>query len=121
MTENFLAYSGRIIIQIFGKIIYFPIWWYSVGLGRLLKGVYGSARDQEKSLGLSVWVKNIFVPMYGQYDIAGRLISFFVRLFQIIFRGLAFLIWLIFLLALIIFWLALPLFIILALVFQLRF
>lgn len=41
-----------------------------------------------KSLALRVWIKNLFVPMYGMYDWQSRLISFFMRLAQIVFRGI---------------------------------
>ncbi len=40
-------------------------------------------------LGVGVWIKNIFVPMYGSYDFAGRFISFFVRLAMIGARSVA--------------------------------
>lgn len=59
--------------------------------------------DKQRSLALFVWIKNIFVPMYGQRDIQGFLISFFVRLVQIIFRSLILILWII--IALIAFWL----------------
>jgi hypothetical protein len=115
---NFLTYSGKIIISLFLEIVYFPIWWYSVGFFRFLKKVWNFLKDQENSLGFSVWAKNIFVPMYGQSDWAGRLISFFVRLVQVIFRGLVLLIGIIICLCLLIFWLLLPLLLLFALFFQ---
>ncbi len=119
MTENFLSYGGKIIAQLLGEILYFPLWWYSVGFGRLLKNTWHFWHGQEESLGFWVWLKNIFVPMYGQYDMAGRVISFFVRLVQIIGRGFVLLIWLILLLVLIAIWLIIPPLLLLALVFQL--
>jgi len=118
LQHNFLTYSGKIIVSLILEIVYFPLWWYSIGFFRLLKNIGNFWRDQEKSLGFSVWLKNIFVPMYGQYDWAGRLISFFVRLVQIVIRGLALLFWLIIGLALLIFWLALPVLLLIALFFQ---
>jgi len=118
LQHNFLTYSGKIIISIILEIVYFPIWWYSVGLYRLLKNTANIFRNQEKSLGFLVWAKNILVPMYGQTDWAGRLISFLVRLVQVIGRGFVLTIWLIICLAIIIFWLALPPFLLLALIFQ---
>jgi len=118
LQHNFLTYSGKIIISLLLEIVYFPIWWYSVGFGRLVRDVWNFWRDQEKVLGFSVWAKNIFVPMYGQSDWAGRLISFLVRLVQVIFRGFALFIWLLICLVVIIFWLALPPLLILAFIFQ---
>ncbi len=116
--HNFLTYSGKIITQILGEILFFPIWWYSLGFFRLAKGAFRFWSNQEKSLGFSIWAKNIFVPMYGQSDWAGRLISFAIRLIQVIFRGIALLFWLALVLLLIIIWLALPILLFLALIFQ---
>jgi len=118
LQHNFLTYSGKIIVSIILEIVYFPIWWYSVGFYRLLKNTWNLFRNQEKSLGFLVWAKNILVPMYGQTDWAGRLISFLVRLVQVIGRGFVLTIWLIICLAIIIFWLVLPPFLLFALIFQ---
>jgi len=118
LQHNFLTYSGKLIVSLILEIVYFPIWWYSVGFFRTTKNVWNFWRNQEKSLGFSVWAKNIFVPMYGQSDWAGRLISFLVRLVQVIFRGLALLIWLIICLVILALWLVLPVFLVIALFFQ---
>ena len=116
--HNFLTYSGKIIISLLLEIVYFPIWWYSVGFFRFLKNVWNFLKNQENSLGFLVWAKNIFVPMYGQSDWAGRFISFFVRLVQVIFRGFALLIWILVSLFLVILWLSLPVLLFIALFFQ---
>jgi len=116
--HNFLTYSGKIILQIIGEILYFPIWWYSAGAWRLLKNLWHFLRDQEEALGFSIWAKNILVPMYGQRDIASRLISFVMRGIQVIFRGLILLFWLFLIIAIFIVWLALPLWLLIALSFQ---
>jgi hypothetical protein len=116
--HNFLTYSGKIILKILGDILYFPIWWYSVGFARLLKNVWNFLSNQERSLGFLIWLKNIFVPMYGQRDWAGRLISFLVRLVQIFFRGIALLIWVALALIYIFIWLLGPVFLVLALAWQ---
>ena len=118
LQHNFLTYSGKIIISIILEIVYFPIWWYSVGFYRLLKNTWNLFCNQEKSLGFLVWAKNILVPMYGQIDWAGRLISFLVRLVQVICRGFVLFVWLLVCLVIIIFWLVLPPFLLLALIFQ---
>jgi hypothetical protein len=94
---------GGIFFSILIDIIFFPFWWYSIGLVKTIKSLAGFIADREKSLGLLVWMKNIFVPMYGQRDIQGAIISFFVRLVQIIFRGIIMLFWIA--IALILFWL----------------
>ncbi|MBI2552719.1 hypothetical protein HYW17_05470 [Candidatus Uhrbacteria bacterium] len=88
--------------------LYTPIWWYSRGLWKQLKGVAGSFVARQDALAIDVWLKNLFVPMYGQYDIVGRLISFFMRLAQIVGRAIALIIWAAFLLLWIIGWLLIP-------------
>jgi len=72
-------------------VLYFPLWWYSKGTVLALKWVFREIADTQNSLGIHIWIKNIFTPMYGQYDAMGRIISFFMRFFQIIIRSVAFL------------------------------
>ena len=118
MSHNFLTYGGQLILQIIGEILYFPFWWYSVGLARLVRNLFAFGRGQEASLGLTVWIKNIFVPMYGQRDIASRISSFVMRLVQIILRGAALLFWILLLLLILVVWLLLPPFLFMALAWQ---
>ncbi len=108
MEHNSFTYFGKILMRIVWDFIYFPVWWYSAGLLKTVRGVGNFYRTQEASLNFLVWLKNIFVPMYGQHDAVGRLISFFIRLFQILYRGLVMLIVIILGIAFIIFYLALP-------------
>ena len=119
LNHNFLTYTGKIILQILGEILYFPVWWYSVGFVRAAKSVFRFWKAQEESLGFRVWLKNIFVPMYGQRDIASRIISFVMRLVQIIFRGIVLLLWLVLVILALIFWLAFPILLFLGTAFQL--
>ena len=119
LNHNFLTYSGKVILQIFGEILYFPVWWYSVGFARATKRAFRFWRAREVSLGFSIWLKNIFVPMYGQRDLAGRVISFVMRLVQIIFRGVVLLFWLGLVLMALIIWLIFPILLFLGLASQL--
>lgn len=111
MTPNFLFYSVKVLTELFWDIVKFPLWWYSRGLLNLVLKLKTFLGGKEKSLALSVWIKNIFRPMYGQNDIAGFIISFLMRFVQIIFRGIAMLFWVLFSLLVILFWIAFPLFI----------
>jgi len=82
--------SYYIIISIFDflkEILYFPIWWYTKGALGVIKFLFNFLRNVEKYLALWIWIKNIFKPMYSQYDFAGMVISFFIRSFQIILRS----------------------------------
>lgn len=76
-------------------IVLFPVWWYTKGVVHMFEQLLRSARRQAAFFAVSVWVRNLFVPMYGQYDWQGRIISFFIRLIQIIFRSLAYVFWII--------------------------
>ncbi|MFA7314452.1 MAG: hypothetical protein WC025_00790 [Candidatus Magasanikbacteria bacterium] len=55
-----------------------------------------------------LWLKNIFVPMFGQYDFQGRLVSVFVRFLNIIFRTIGLLVWVILVIVLFFIWILLP-------------
>ncbi len=115
---NSSIYGTKILAGLVAQIIYFPAWWYSRGLLRFLKYLKDFLVDRERSLALLIWIKNLNIPMYGQYDWQGRLISFFMRLFQIIFRGIVMIFWLVFALAVFCVWLALPFLIIYEIYFQ---
>jgi hypothetical protein len=117
--HNFLTYGSQIILKILGEILYFPIWWYSVGLIEFILKGWRFLLEREKSLGFRIWLKNIFVPMYGQYDWAGRIISFFIRLIQVIARGILLLFWLAMFIVLVSLWLVGPILLFIALFFQL--
>ncbi|MCX6745136.1 MAG: hypothetical protein NTX82_06450 [Candidatus Parcubacteria bacterium] len=101
-----------LLIDEIRNFLYFPLWWYSKGYIKVLKGGFGMIRDFDQTLGFSIWLKNLFVPMFGQTDFAGRVISFLLRIFQIIFKGIALLLIIILILAFFVFWLVLPLIII---------
>jgi hypothetical protein len=118
-THNSAMYGTKILGEIVIDIIYFPLWWYTRGLVRLVFFLEKFIINRERSLAFLVWVKNIHRPMYGQYDWQGRLISFFMRLFQIIVRGIVLVFWLIFALALFLIWIALPFLIFYEIYFQL--
>ncbi|MBU0637152.1 MAG: hypothetical protein ABH818_02115 [Patescibacteria group bacterium] len=120
MTNNNLVfYSTKILIELINDILYFPVWWYSRGIKNLLKFLAKVLFNEQKSLALLVWLKNIFQPMYGQYDWQGRIISFFIRLIQIIVRSFVMLFGFILVGLIICFWLLLPFLIINEIIFQL--
>lgn len=119
IANNFIFYSAKILAKLVWDIFYFPFWWYGQGLLRFLVLIKNFIKDRERSLAFLVWLKNIGVPMYGQYDWQGRIISFFMRLVQIIARGLVMLFWLASVLALLLLWFALPLIIFYEIYFQL--
>ncbi len=109
---KFINSRAALVVSLILNFLYFPIWWYSFGFFKFLRSVFLFWQQQAYSLGVLVWIKNIFVAMYGQQDLAGRLISFGIRLVQIIFRTGVLMLWLFLCLLAILTWLALPLIII---------
>ena len=109
MTNNILITSLKYVGKdLIGDFLYWPIWWYSKGLLNTIKLSLHSIKNQQEALGVNIWIKNIFTPMYGQYDWEGRLISFIIRLIQIIFRAILLVIWTILSLIPIVIWIVLP-------------
>jgi len=77
------------------EILFFPVWWYTLGLARMAMWCAHSVKDAAQTTGLTVWAKNLFVPMYGETSVSGKLISFFIRLVMVIGRGIATFVWMI--------------------------
>ncbi|MBU4216930.1 hypothetical protein L6270_03825 [Candidatus Parcubacteria bacterium] len=117
-NNDTLLYSGKIILEFLQSILYFPLWWYSLGLLMIVKKNLNFLRDKQRSLGVFIWIKNIFRPMYGQTDISGRLISVFMRMVQIIFRSLFMLFYTLVSFVFILLWVALPFFVFYEIVYQ---
>ncbi len=113
MRKNIVYSPAKfVIVDLIGDFLYWPIWWYSRGLIKTLKGCLFSIKNQGQRLGIAIWIKNIFTPMFGQYDIEGRLISFFARLVQIIIRSIILAIWVIVIFLGLLFYLGLPILIV---------
>jgi len=98
-----------ITLDLLGDIMLFPLWWYTKGLQRYANLMWENVHMVERHLGVFIWTNNILRPMFGQYDWQGRIISFFMRLVNIIFRGGVLLIWSLLCAALFMLWIAFPL------------
>jgi hypothetical protein len=119
ISQNYSTYAGKLFFELAWELLYFPLWWYSKGLIKLIVSLRNFLVDKQKKLALVVWMKNIFRPMYGQYDWQGMIISFFMRLVQIIFRGLLMLSLSVLAIVVILVWLVLPIFTVYEIIFQL--
>lgn len=95
-------------VDLVGGIIRWPLWWYTTGLIGAFKWAGIAVNGYAKQLAIIVWVKNLFVPMYGTRDIQSRIISFFIRSAQIFGRGIALLVWLLVVIVLVAMYLVLP-------------
>lgn len=114
--QTFRAVLGGTIAD----FLYTPVWWYSRGLLRQFQGVWGSLGARYEALALDVWVKNIGTPMYGQYDISGRIISFVMRLAQIVGRLFVLVVWAALLLTWLMVWVLIPVGVLYLIVIQIK-
>ncbi len=107
-----MAIFTKLIAQFFVDLVYFPVWWYSLGTKRAFLACTGLIGDANGNLAPGLWLKNIFVPMFGQTDWQGRITSFFMRLVNVIGRGFGLLIWTTVVWILFVVWITLPAFIV---------
>lgn len=112
MSRNLATQALKfVLVELIGDVLYFPVWWYSEGLKKATHFCLNQISDMEKSLALRVWLVNLFVPMYGQYDWQGRIISVFMRIAQIIYRIIALVLWSVFTAFIFLVYIILPFFI----------
>lgn len=73
------------------NILTFPVWWYSTGLN-LVWGWYNKKNHYvlEKT-GLILFARHMFEPLYQDFSRSGRIISFFIRIFVLIYKFFLFL------------------------------
>lgn len=102
----------RMFFEFVLDVIYFPLWWYSGGALRAAKFCCALFQDGNIRLAPWLWLKNLFVPMYGQTDIEGRMMSIFMRFVNVIGRGFALLVWFLIVLVIFLLWLVFPLFVV---------
>lgn len=119
MAQNAVIISAKyFFVDLLGGIVFFPVWWYSHGLARVAGSLSRAFMAEERSLAIGVWLKNLFVPMYNANDIAGRLISFFMRLVQIVGRTVVLGVYLVLLLLMLVLYVTLPVFVVFELLFH---
>lgn len=90
---SFLTTIQYSFVDLVTSILKWPLWWYSTGLVAVFKSLWQMFSYQIKSMAVGVWIKNIFVPMFGQRDWQSRIISFIMRVVNIIGRSFAGFIW----------------------------
>ena len=77
--------SKFVAVDIIGSFAFFPVWWYGPGLVGAARFCARTVRNAAADMGILVWARNLFVPMFGQRDIQSRIISFFMRLAVILY------------------------------------
>lgn len=76
-----------LILDLFGSVLWFPVWWYTTGLKRVVAASIRAILYRVKEYALIIWIKNFFVPMYGQFDAIGRIVSICMRAMVLLGRG----------------------------------
>ncbi|MBU0540559.1 hypothetical protein KKF59_02215 [Patescibacteria group bacterium] len=79
MSAHGALLARYVFLDYLGSILWFPVWWYTKGLMLMVEKTRRSLNYRIKSYSFAIWLKNFFVPMYGQYDITGRFVSVFMR------------------------------------------
>lgn len=119
ITQNIAFLTIKFVaIDVVGDILYWPIWWYTRGLKKLVFYIYHEMAYFENRLGLRMWLKNLFKPMYGQYDWQGRIISFFMRLVVLVYKLIKFILWIFILFIILFVWVLLLPFSLYQIIFQ---
>jgi len=108
-----------VALKLVWDLLYFPIWWYSIGLKERFLKFLKQMKDVERRLALKIWLKNMFVPMYGFYDFSSRVVSFFIRVIMLIYKLASFVFWLVFYLILFLIYILLPIFVVYVFLFSL--
>lgn len=103
-----------LVLESTGSVLRWPYWWYTHGLVLAGKSGIRMISGYAEMLSIRVWIKNIFVPMFGMYDWQSRIISVFMRIVQIIGRGIALVIMTIIVLFLLVVYVTLPVIVIVA-------
>ncbi|MFA6271768.1 MAG: hypothetical protein WC693_01490 [Patescibacteria group bacterium] len=118
MNNAFVSALKYVFLELIGKLIYFPVWWYTSGTKKVLFFVGRQISGVANAMGISILSKNLLKPMYGDYTKSGRIISFFMRLIQFFFLMIAITIWSILMCLFFVFWLLLPIIVFYSIIFQ---
>lgn len=92
-----------------GDIMYFPIWWYTRGILLTFSYIQDGIRMANEQFVPWLWFTHLFVPMYGQYDWQGRIMSVFIRTLNVCVRSMALILWSVIVVLLGLLWISLPL------------
>ncbi len=112
----FIIVIQRLFIEAVIDIFYFPLWWYTGGVLFAARKMIRYIHIGNEYLAPALWLKNLFVPMFGQNDFQGKLISFFMRFVQLIVRSGMLAVWIVFVFCLGIAWLAWPVIVVYSLI-----
>ena len=111
INTMWILITQRITLDFFWHLVYFPIWWYTLGLKKALFYCFSLLRTGSDLMAPRLWLQNLFVPMFGQSDWQGRIVSVLIRFINVIIRGIGLLIWFLAVILIFLLWLVWPIFI----------
>ncbi len=82
-----------VVIDTVLDIVMWPAWWCTQGLWTVLVWVGRGIANEWFDFGLGPWMRSMFTPMYADYSLAGRAISFVARIIILAFRLVQFILW----------------------------
>lgn len=68
------------------QLILFPVWWYTTGTTIAWQWVKRRFSYKIRSMGLVLFARHLGQPLYGDYTRSGIAISFFLRIFLLLFK-----------------------------------
>ncbi|MFA4818557.1 MAG: hypothetical protein WC621_01810 [Patescibacteria group bacterium] len=71
--------TGQLIFEFLADVVRFPWWWYGGGLKQLAAWSGRAWANTRARVGLGIFVKYFFKPMYQDYSWQGRIISLVMR------------------------------------------
>lgn len=86
MASKTTAVARFFFLDLAGSIVHFPMWWYTSGAFGVITWMRDDLGYRWKSYSIGIWIKNFFVPMYGQYDWTGKIVSVFMRIVVLVGR-----------------------------------
>lgn len=89
MNSRAGAIARLLVVDLLGSIVWFPVWWYTKGLSLVASKAAAAMKYRSQAYAFRIWMRNFFVPMYGQSDIWGRIISVFMRFVVLVGRSIA--------------------------------
>ncbi|MBI4414690.1 MAG: hypothetical protein HY566_00440 [Candidatus Kerfeldbacteria bacterium] len=97
-----------IFLDLVLDIVRFPAWWFSRGAVKAVQWYGRTLEDALDRLALKVLAQNLGRPMFGDYTREGRIISFFMRIIQLVISTILFAGWWVILTVVLIVYLLLP-------------
>jgi len=85
--------TQQVLLDFMRELFFLPLWWYSIGFLRVASWCIDSVKSTTESSGIVIWIKNWFVPMYGEVGFSGKLISFGMRSVIIALKGIMIAVW----------------------------